>query len=268
MKPILLLTSLILASCASYKGTDSYQTKKDIFYAGTTEIRQQGDLYLPLKNSPTPIVILVHGGGWSSRDRKDMDKVAESLASNGLAVLNINYRLAPKYQHPAPIDDLESAILYVKKNSAAFNIDPHRIGLWGYSSGGHTVSYYALTRAKNSELKVSAVVTGGAPYDFSWYPHSPYIKGYMGKYRDQMSMEYRNASPSELVTSEAPPFYLYHAEEDRLVEYAQSRAFEAKLKASGVPVKVHTISFWGHAGAFVFSDRAIEKGVKFLNKHL
>lgn len=268
MKSILLVCCLFLSSCASYKGTGSYQTQKDIFYAGTTEIRQQGDLYLPMINSPSPIVILVHGGGWSSRERKDMDKVAESLASNGLAVFNINYRLAPKYQHPSPIDDLESAILYVKKNAVNLNIDPNRIGLWGYSSGGHTVSYYALTRAKNKDLKVSAVVSGGAPYDFSWYPHSPYIKGYMGNYRDKMPLEYKNASCSELVTAEAPPFFLYHAKEDRLVEYAQSRAFEAKLKASGVSVKVHTINFWGHAAAFVFSNRAIEKGVKFLKKNL
>jgi acetyl esterase/lipase len=267
MKKVAILSLALLVSC-SYKGSFSYVKMANLDYGITEQERQRGDLYLPDDNKKKAGVILVHGGGWKSRDRSDMATIAESLVSHGLVVLNINYRLAPEYRHPSPVEDLELAVKYLRKNAENINLDPERIGLWGYSSGGHTVSFYALTRSHDTDLKVSAVVSGGAPYDFSWYPHSPYIKGYLGKFRDEIPKAYRLASASEHVVPQAPPFFLYHAVNDRLVEYAQTSAFEAKLKEMNIPVQVHAINFWGHGPAFVFSGKAIEKGVDFFKEKL
>lgn len=61
------------------------------------------------------MIITVHGGGGDSRDNSDFTSIAESLASNGYNVFNINYRLAPKNVHPAPIDDLNLAIKFLNK---------------------------------------------------------------------------------------------------------------------------------------------------------
>lgn len=264
----LLLLLIFISSCASYPGPKKYTLESNVYYTSEKSQRQMGEIYIPEGKGPFPGVIVVHGGGWSSRSFEDMENVARSLAQHGLVVFNINYRLAPKFKHPAPIEDLEAAMEVFKTHFEKYKLDPSRIGLWGYSSGGHTVSYFAAIHAKNPKLKVHAVVAGGAPFDLTWYPHSPYIKKYLGKYRDQVLDKYIEASVTEHLTSDMPPFYLYHAKGDRLVEYAQTTSFEARLRKLQVPVKSYEIGFWGHQTAFIFSSNAVKKGVKFLTKEL
>lgn len=263
-----LIFALIVSSCANYPGEKTFEVKRDLSYSASKSEREQGDLYLPKGDGPFPLVVTVHGGGWKSRNRDDMDSIAESLAAHGFAVFNMNYRFAPDHRHPAPIDDLARALKFLRSESSRYKLDMNKVGLWGYSSGGHTVSYHALTKATDPELKVSAVVAGGAPYDFTWYPLSPYIRGYTGVYRDENLPLYIEASAVTHVTEKAPAFFLYHAEKDELVEYAQQTAFEAKLKAKGVEVETYTVSFWGHAMAFALPDGPVESGIEFLKKKL
>ncbi len=263
MKLNILALLFVLTSCASYKGPQSYTVVSNVYYTSQKIERQQGDVYVPKGEGPFPGVVLVHGGGWQLRDRDDMESIAKSLAGHGFVVFNINYRLAPKFRHPTPVDDLASALSHLRDNAALYRLNVQKIGLWGYSSGGHTVSYYALVRGG-----VQAVVTGGAPYDFMWYPQSPYIKSYTGAYRNDDLETYAEASVVDKVTETSPPFFIYHAKEDRLVEFAQATNFEARFLALKRPVKRHDISWWGHAFAFALNDEAVEKGVKFLQKNL
>ena len=240
-------------------GAKKYSVVENIYYTGEQQERLKGEIYVP-DSGPAPGVILVHGGGWQLRDLGDMQSIAKSLASHGFAVFNINYRLAPEFKHPAPIDDLDKARTFFVTNAKKYNLDPEQLAVWGYSSGGHTVSYYAL---KNPD-KVKAVVTGGAPYDFTWYTHSPYISKYLGKFRDEALKEYQQASPSYIIPDKAPNFFIYHAINDKLVEYAQAMAFEAKLLEKKVPVRHYDVSFWGHGNAFAFSDEAVKQSILFL----
>ncbi len=265
MKSILSLTSLFICiSCAHYSSGINYSVERDIHYSSKYKSveRLKADLYTP-KVENAPLVVVVHGGGWRSRSKEDMTHVAKSLASNGFAVLNINYRLSPNYRHPAPVDDLHESITYLEKNNK-YQINTKKVALWGYSSGGHTVSYYAMKYPD----RVSAVVSGGAPYDFMVYPKSPYIKGYIGDYRDQKIKEYKEASPLLNIASNSPPFYLYHAESDDLVEVEQMTKFESALKKNKVKVKTYTVNFWGHMTAFLFSKEAVKQGVLFLKQEL
>ena len=262
------LLLFIISSCTSYNGRLQYVVKENIFYHEDKSDRHNGEMLIPNGEGPFPAVIVLHGGGWQSRSFSDSTSIAKSLASHGFVAYNINYRFSPKDKHPAPIDDLEVALKYLKKNAAAFKVNPDRIGLWGYSSGGHTVSYYALTRAGDKDLKVKAVVAGGAPYDFTWYTRSPYIKAYIGNYRDQAFEKYQEASPSFRITKDAPPFFLYHAEKDTLVEHSQATSFEARLKMQQIPVERCDISWWGHATAFAFSSKPLKHGIEFLKRTL
>ncbi len=104
----------VLTSCASYKGNQNFKKIENIYYTDSKIERQQGDLYIPDGRDLT-LVILVHGGGWKSRNRSDMDSIAKSLASQGFAVFNMNYRFVPEHLHPSPIDDLGTAIDYLEK---------------------------------------------------------------------------------------------------------------------------------------------------------
>lgn len=269
MKSLSLIALLLAAlSCASYRGPGEFHKQEDHFFTDEKLERQKGELYLPKLEGLRPAVILVHGGGWRSRNLEDMNLIAKSLAEHGFIVFNINYRLAPEHKHPAPIDDLRQAHAYLLKLSEdnKINLDSHRVGLWGYSSGGHTVSYYALQT--NSPGPIKAVVSGGAPYDFTWYPLSPYLLDYMGKYRDEMTQAYLEASPVNHLHSEAPRFFLYNGIKDRLVEHAQASAFQFKLRQAGLQAERYDVAFWGHANVFIFSSEAVKQGVLFLQQQL
>lgn len=257
---------LVLLGCASYKGDIPYKTES-FYYTEAKDIRQSGEAYIPLKGENLPGVVIVHGGGWNSRDYGDIKSIAESLASQGYAVININHRFPPKHLHPAPIEDLEAAIAWFKRNAARFRLDVKKVGLWGYSSGGHIVSLYALQKIGTPDA-VQSVVSGGTPYDLTWYTHSPIISPYIGGRRDKKLEEYFQASPAWNIRKGAPPFFIYQAKNDKLVEYAQATSFEARMKREGNFVKRYKVPFWSHAFAFIFSDEAVKKGVQFLDKHL
>lgn len=253
------LIALILSSCASYKSHNKFTVKEDISY-GQHE-RQVGDLYLSQKKD-APIIFTVHGGSWSSRSHKDMTTLSESLASHGYNVFNISYRYAPEFHHPAQIEDLALAIEFIKKTYQ--DIDFERIGFWGYSAGAQITLMHALK--KNTGIK--AVVAGGGPYDFTWWPGSPLITPYMGYGRDENIQGWLDASPISHLHKEAPSLFLYHGKEDDLVGYGQMTAFDARAKLLGIDIETYLVDFWGHAFTFVFSKEALKRGITFLNERL
>ena len=222
-------------ACASYKSDGKFSLTKDVPY-GDHE-RHRGDLYQS-KDKNAPMVIIVHGGGWSGRSKDDMRLIAESLATNGFHVFNINYRLAPKHKHPAPIEDLGLAIDFVSKN---YEFKGDKVGLWGYSAGGHITMLHAL-----QNNNVAAIVAGGTPYDLSWYAHSPYIVPYLGFDLEGNIQKYKEASPVHYLHEGAPPMFLYHAIKDELVEHAQMRSFYALAKLKNIDVKNNINLYFGY----------------------
>ena len=244
-----------LISCASFKSDQKYTVKGDISY-GTHE-RHVGDFYQS-NVMDAPLVVVVHGGGWRGRDKGDTKLIAESLASHGFNVFNINYRLAPEYKHPAPIGDLELAIKFCKEK---FQFS--KLALWGYSAGAHISLMYGLRHDD-----VAAIVSGGAPYDLSWYEHSPYIVPYLGYDREGRVRDYLNASPVTYLHKDAPPMFLYHSIADDLVEHAQMRVFYTKGELLGLKIETYDVKFWSHINTFVFAKGPVVKGIKFLKSKL
>ena len=113
---------------------------------------------------PFPAVLVVHGGGWSGGDRtRAARSLLEPLTRAGVAWLSIDYRLAPKHRYPAPVEDVETAILWVKAQARRLRIDPQRIALLGESAGGHLVAEAAVR--SRDDTRVAAVVPFFAPVD-------------------------------------------------------------------------------------------------------
>src|SRR4051812_12135817 len=134
----------------------------DIEYGRAAGESLKLDAYVPDGAGPFPAVILVHGGGWNGGDKSGgpkkgyMAPMHEPLAKAGFAWFSINYRLAPKHPYPACIEDVETAIRWVKANAAKYHLDPLRIALSGESAGGHLVQL-AMVRADES-TRMAAVV--------------------------------------------------------------------------------------------------------------
>lgn len=256
-------------ACATYMGDHKVSDPEKLSYENYEKNRGMGLLRTP-DNHNSHLIVTVHGGGWSSRSYKDIENVARSLSSHGYITYNINYRLAPKFKHPAPAEDLGKALSHVLSHLYDKGIEVKKIGLWGYSSGAHTVTYYTLKYSKeHPELpQVDVVVAGGSPMDITWYTRSPYTKKYIGFYRDEDIDAYIEASPTFHISPESPPFFLYHAVKDRLVEHGQTASFQTHLIQNGVENKRYDIEFWGHMNAFMFSGKAIKEGVHFLNETL
>jgi acetyl esterase len=94
-------------------------------------------LYLPAAAPPFAGVVEVHGGGWSSQDRLSNKAIHEALASSGIAVMAIDFRMAPEHKYPASVADVNLAIRWLKTHGPAFGISPERVGALGTSSGAH-----------------------------------------------------------------------------------------------------------------------------------
>ena len=114
-----------------------------------TNPAQEFDISVPNSNSLLPLIILMHGGAWTWGDKSDVSGIAFFLAQQGFVVINMNYRLLPNFSYPAPMEDIQMVLQWVSQNAENYGIDTTRIGMYGYSAGGHLVALYSLTQNKN-----------------------------------------------------------------------------------------------------------------------
>lgn len=216
------------------------------------------DAHVPEGNGSFPVVLIVHGGGWTSGDReKDIVPVFAPFATN-LTWFTISYRLAPTNHWPACYEDVQTAIHWVKKHAKEFKGDPGRIALLGYSAGGHLVTL-AGTEA-NPDTRVQAVVALAPPTDL--VSDNERRGGLSTSMRalfdwdstniiDSVRAVLKENSPLTYVKPGLPPFLILQGAADKTVPAPQSEAFENALKAAGVECKLilipdgqHRIADW------------------------
>src|SRR4030095_11487896 len=104
------------------------------------------DLYLPPApiQEPAPVIVFLHGGGWSGGTRTTGPDFKRYFARDGFAMASIEYRLTPSITFPANVEDVRTAVRWLKAHAASLSIDPARICLWGTSAGGHLAAVAAL----------------------------------------------------------------------------------------------------------------------------
>lgn len=218
------------------------------------------DAYVPDGAGPFPAVILVHGGGWTTGDKSGGPRQAfiaplhAPLERAGVAWFSINYRLAPKHRYPACIEDVETAIRWVKSRAAEFRVDPQRLALSGESAGGHLVALAAVRAG--ADTRVAAVVPFYGVFDLAAMapagapPHRA-IANLLGRDTadDVTRALLREASPITHVKAGLPPFLLPHGTGDKTVPFAQSEAFQARLRAAGVPCELLVVPEGAHGMA-------------------
>ena len=202
------------------------------------------DFYRPARNgnSPAPCVVVIHGGGWDSGDRRQLPGLNHWLVERGYAVAAISYRLAPAHRWPAQRDDALAAIAFLKARGPALGIDPARLVLLGRSAGGQIAQAVAYT-ARDPAIR--GVVAFYAPSDL--------IFGYVNTHEDDMLRSptlmrqllggppdreraaYESASPIFHVTRNAPPTLLLHGVNDSIAWHRHSERLAERLAANGVP---------------------------------
>ena len=263
---------------------------RDIEYVPGGGRSRSLDVYLPEKaDAPLPLVVWVHGGGWSAGN-KDGNQ-ALRLMEAGFATASINYRLSQEAIFPAQIEDCKAAIRFLRGHAKEYNIDPNRIGVWGSSAGGHLVALVGTSgdvkqlEGKDGDLSVSssvqAVCDWYGPTDLGQMgaqsgpeskmdhnaPNSPESRLLGGPVQDKLDVV-KVANPITYVSKDDPAFLIMHGDRDPLVPLAQSKLLDAALKAAGVESTLYVVEGGGHGGPGFDKPEAVQMIRDFFVKQL
>lgn len=186
-------------------------------------------------------VIVVHGGAWNKGDNKQLPELNSHLALMGYNVAVINYRLAPKYQNPAPVEDVKAAFDYLKEHAAEMHIDTGNFVLLGRSAGAQIALLATYTMHEKS---IKGVIDYYGPADMVWgysIPSSPLImdsrqvmRDYIGGSYQQVPGKFAASSPLEFIDHQSPPTLIIHGDNDVLVSPKHSRRMNEKLEKNGI----------------------------------
>jgi len=277
---VVLVCFLFLASCSVYHpgfetanaATKFYKiesvTNDIVFTQEDWPTPLTGDLYLPIRSDFMPVVVTIHGGGWSSRSRADMDSIARKLVKRGYAVFNISYRFAPQYIYPAQLNDVQQALYWVNNSAVQYSFDRERISTWGYSSGAHLAALSSGIETVDPRMpNIRSVIAGGIPADLTQYSGSPIIIPFIGGDRHEKPDTYRQASPISHISPNDPPVFLYHGNWDTLVEPEQSINYHEALEAKGINSEIYLHRIWGHFAMFLWGGDAENRAIEFLDFH-
>lgn len=278
MRAIAFLALLLMVGCASVRGPLpafekraplSYSEQLDVVYTpeGWPE-KLEADLYLPDSDGPRPAVVVVHGGAWMAGLRAETTHIAKALAERGYVALNIDYRLAPKYNYPAPVDDLRAALRWLDAHADELGVDRQRIALWGYSSGAQIAGVVATDQPAQQQPPIAAAVLGAMPADLVRMAGGGIVETYIGASLDEAQDSYVNASPLARITQHSAPMFLYHGSWDWVIGASHSRSMHAGLSALGVPSVLYLQHGTGHFTTFLHSGRPMRAGMAFLDAQL
>ena len=251
---------------------------EDICIPGSGSGEILARLYIPESQAPTPVMVYMHGGGWVLGDYTSVDVLVRRLANRSkCAILSVNYRLAPEHKYPSALDDVDSALKWVRANAMQWALDADRLAVGGDSSGAnlaaaasilcrdrggptlafqllvypaldrnyHTASYNRFGDGALSLLSRADVI---------WF-HGHYVNR-----AEELDLPY--VSPLRAASfSHLPPTLLVCAEIDPLL--SESIDFAVRLKEAGVPVQVKIYpgmfhGFWRVGGVLSQASQAID----------
>ncbi len=230
-----------------------------------------------------PAVLLVHGGGFRRGARESYLPTAIKLAQRGYVAVTASYRLAPRHQFPAAIQDVKAAVRYLRANAGRLGIDPERIGAMGGSAGGQLVLLLGLTPHieefegsgphREFSSKVACVVNYYGPTDFTQsYSKSvdaaEVLPLYVGGDLVNARVANIRASPINWVTPLAAPVLSIHGTKDAFVAFEHSVWITERLLGAGVNAELETIAGAGHGFKGPDADRAEARAFDFFDRHL
>ncbi|HEU0118979.1 MAG TPA: alpha/beta hydrolase [Bryobacteraceae bacterium] len=219
---------------------------------------------------PHPVIVCLHGGGWSMGSKGSFRKYLPQFAAKGYAAAAIQYALAPARPFPAPIADTYAAVAYLRANAKRWNLDPTRVSLLGTSAGAHLV----LLAGFDNKANVEAIIDVSGPADLrDWHMLPPAEKGLaaLGTNSATLLSQFlaganpADASPVLQVRSGAPPVLLFHWKDDQAVEAAQAQRLLAALEKASIKHEAVWFEGRGHALSGKGVEEIVPRTVAFLN---
>lgn len=212
------------------------------------------DLGLPgNRTAATKIVVVIHGGAWSSGDKSDLNFVTLGLKARGFAVANINYRLSPQSDdnYSMQLDDIDSVISFLNQKAAYYMFNPNQMYITGHSAGAHLSLSYAYTRNSTGKIKAAAGMASPTNlFNAAYYNtviDGPLITPYLGAPLNSSSEQrYKDCSPYFHVNKNTVPTILFQGDWDVIVQKEQATNLGYLLTQNGIPNKVIIYPFVFH----------------------
>jgi len=294
---IILITSFLHAqteSDALVVALTRYDVHPNIVYHISNNYQDKLDVYTPQDaKGPTPVVIMIHGGGWIEGTKEaDVLELIPYLQM-GFAAVNVEYRLGRVSLAPAAVVDCRCALHWVFANANKYNFDVSHVVVTGGSAGGHlALTTGMLTSAAgfdrecytadddiwkhaggtSQDPKVAAIVNLFGITDVLDEIHGPNTKGYAVVWiGDQPNADEiaRRVSPINMVTKSVPPILTIHGDHDELVPYSQAVRLHQSLDKAGVPNQLYTVAGGNHGGFSAEETQKIWATIRqFLNQNL
>jgi len=223
-------------------------------------------VFLPkeIKQNQTAVIILPGGGYGHLAIDKEGTKVAEWLNSLGIAAFVLKYRLPSNLimtnKVVGPLQDAQEAVRIVRLNAAVWNIDPNKIGIMGFSAGGHLASTLS-THYDDRVYETSSKLSARPDFSLLIYPvismqndvtHKGSQINLLGENPSQQDIDlYSN---EKKVTPQTPPAFLVHATDDGAVMAENSVNYYLALKKNGVSAELHLYEKGGHGFGLGVND--------------
>lgn len=287
MKAVKFLFILFLASAMNLSCSDDGINPNDLEDGSPLEYRQElnvsygsdsdqvFDIYLPAnRNLDTKVMILVHGGGWTSGDKSDMNPIKDLIRQDlsDIAIVNINYRLANDSNPPYPmqINDITSVINFLKNHQNDYIISDD-IGFIGTSAGAHLSMLWSYAFDSENDVQMVASIVGPTNFTDPAYLNNenPLLQEILDVYGVEPTTAFlEEVSPYHQVTASAPPTILFYGGLDPLIPTSQGVDMQARLENLGV---THQFTLYPNAGHGWFGLELIDTWTKlrtFTETHL
>lgn len=206
-------------------------------------------VHLPQMNGVQSGVVVCPGGGYGMLAVDHEGKqIAEWLNARGVAAFVLRYRLGPRYHHPVELGDAQRALRLVRYRAAEYGIAADRIGIWGFSAGGHLASTAGTHFDSGLPGASEAIDRTSSRPDFMvlCYPVISFITPYAhrGSMRNLLGDDpdpqlAASLSNETQVTPQTPPTFLFHTNSDSGVPAENSVLFYLALRKAGVPAEIH-----------------------------
>ncbi len=230
----------------------------------------QTDLLIPQIPKKLPAVIFVTGGGFISANRARMPQLRMHLAESGFVVASINYRTVPNSTFPAPLEDVKSAIRFLKASAQKFNVDAEKIFLIGDSAGGYLTAFAAVTNGDKifnvgDNLHVSSKIA--AAVNLFGFVDIKSLKAFP-QMLESLNVPVEETNPLNYISKNSAPMLLMHGSADNIVSPAQTDLLFQALKNHGVEAERYIVPNANHADDYWQQQEIFDVITEFLIRRL
>ncbi len=217
----------------------------------------------------TAVVIAPGGAYLGLAANLEGRQVADWFAARGVTAFVLRYRLGKAYLYPTPLNDARRAIRFVRARASELGVTPDRIGMMGFSAGGHltastgTMFEDGVASASDPIERASSrpdFLVLGYPWLDAMKPGPSNVISYCSvlKLEPALCATFEQYNPDSRVTPRTPPTFIYHTTDDDLVPVESSLTFYAALTKAKVPVEMHAFAKGKHGSGLGLGDPALD----------